>query len=100
DLSKRFRMHGPQSDLVDQTLSEAGPPLRPARQDGEVAIRTDGRAERDVEVEAGEQGASLLSADQNRSQVGAAGGTLQLQRCGRRPLGRAGCRETWRFWPF
>jgi hypothetical protein len=48
-------VRSPQGDLGDQMIGEPPPPFRPADQDREIAVGTDGGAEWDVEVEAGVQ---------------------------------------------
>src|SRR5262245_7377999 len=56
DGLKGVAIRRPQGDLRDQMIGETLPLLRPAGQDREVAVGTDGGAERDVEVEAGIEG--------------------------------------------
>jgi hypothetical protein len=48
-----LRVGRPHPDVPDQMIGESRPALRPAREDGEVAVRADGGAEGDVKVEAG-----------------------------------------------
>jgi hypothetical protein len=55
DGIKRGAIRGPERDLGNQVIGEPPSPFRPAGQDREVAVGTDGGAERDVEVEAGKE---------------------------------------------
>ncbi len=46
-------VRSPESDLRNQMIGELPPPLRPAGQDREIAVGTDGGTEGDVEIETG-----------------------------------------------